>query len=182
MRTVRHAFLVLFLAVLWPALALAVPKNDILIVQTAFFDFDSTKTIQDIMNAYSFFTKVDWLEYRDKQGNKVVEARGYFDLNKIKFRVNTESCTQGEAGFTGLTTTKPYLCLQYRPDFLKQRCTLLGVSVKDLSGGKEIADPNLVWAMSLFTNELPDASIFCAAPPEPEPAPAAAPPAGEKKK
>lgn len=143
------------------AAAQAMPLNDIQMVQKARFPFDATMTVQEAMDRYSYFSRVTWAVYYDINNKKVVEARGYFDMNKIKTRTDTATCVTRAGNYVGLSDGQPFLILQYRPDFLKQRAELFYSGLWGLYDNARLDDTDLLWAKALVTDELPSPTPLC---------------------
>ncbi len=141
--------------------AWAVPKNDILLVQSGFFPFDATTTVQQAFNGFSYFSRVTWQVYYDINNKKIVEARGYFDMDKIRTRIDSQTCVTRAGTLVGLTDTEPFLIIQFRPDFIKQRAQLIYSGIWGLYNDAKLDDTDLLWAKALVTNELPSPTPLC---------------------
>lgn len=141
--------------------AQAMPLNDVQLAQAAHFPFDATLTVKDAMEKYSYFSRVTWQVYYDINDKKVVEVRGYYDMAKIKTRTDASTCVTRAGVFVGLTDAQPFMILQYRPDFLKQRAELVYSGLWGLTGDQRLDDPDLLWAKALVTDELPSPTPLC---------------------
>ena len=139
----------------------AVPKNDILLAQTSRFPFDATMTVQQAFDGFSYFSRVTWQVYYDINDKKIVEARGYFDMAKVRSRIDDQTCVTKAGTLVGLTDTEPFLIIQFRPDFNKQRATVIYSGVWGLYNDGKLDDTDLLWAKALVTNELPSPAPLC---------------------
>jgi hypothetical protein len=156
------ALLALALAV--PGQVPAMPLNDIQLAQASRFTFDSTLTVKEALERYSLFSRVTWQVLFDEKNRKVVEARGYFDMDKIATRTDSATCVNAQGVYVGLTDNGPFYILQFRPDFLKQKAAIIYSGVWGLHGGGRLADPDMLWAKALVTDELPSPTPLCAMP------------------
>lgn len=139
----------------------AMPKNDIQLAQTGYFPFDATTTVQQAFNGFSYFSRVTWQVYYDINDKKIVEARGYFDMGKIRTRIDSQTCVTRAGTLVGLTDTEPFLIIQFRPDFTKQRVQLIYSGIWGLFNEGKLDDTDLLWAKALITNELPSPTPLC---------------------
>jgi len=157
---IRRTTLALALALVACA-ALAMPLNDVQIVQNARFPFDATLTVKQAMERYFYFERVTWSVAYDIQGRKVVEARGYFNMAKVKTRTDPATCVDRAGTSRGLNPGQPFMVLQYRPDFVKQTAQLFYSGLWELHGEARLDDPDLLWAKALVTDELPSPVPLC---------------------
>jgi hypothetical protein len=155
------AFLALLMLALLALPARAMPLNDIQLAQAARFPFDATLTVKDAMEKYSYFSRVTWQVYYDINDKKVVEVRGYYDMAKIRTRTDQATCVTRAGVFVGLTDAQPFMILQYRPDFLKQRAELIYSGLWGLYDDQRLDDPDMLWAKALVTDELPSPTPLC---------------------
>ncbi|MFZ5427982.1 MAG: hypothetical protein ACOZEN_13485 [Thermodesulfobacteriota bacterium] len=139
----------------------AMPLNDVQLAQNAKFPFDSTMTVKEAMDGYYYFNRVTWQVYYDINNRKVVEARGYYDMAKIKTRTDQSTCVDRAGTFVGLTEGQPFYILQYRPDFTKQKAELIYSGLWGLHDDGRLDDPDLLWAKALVTGELPSPTPLC---------------------
>ncbi|MBI4804263.1 MAG: hypothetical protein HY795_03415 [Desulfovibrio sp.] len=149
------------LVLCWAQAALAVPLNDVQLAQAARFPFDTTLTVKEAMERYSYFERVTWQVYYDINNRKVVEVRGYYNMAKVKTRTDSATCVTREGTFVGLTDTQAFMILQYRPDFIKQRAELVYSGIWGLYDDQRLDDPDLLWAKALVTDELPSPTPLC---------------------
>ena len=154
-------FVVAVLAVFCATQAFAVPLNDVQLAQEGRFPFDQTLTVRQAMERFFYFSRVTWSVYYDINDKKVVEARGYFDMAKIKTRTDAATCVNRAGTFVGLTDSQPFMILQFRPDFIKQRATLIYSGLWGLFDEGRLDDPDLLWAKALVTGELPSPAPLC---------------------
>lgn len=147
-----------------PGVGLGMPLNDIQLAQASRFHFDSTLTVKEALDRYSLFSRVTWQVMYDEKNRKVVEARGYFDMAKIATRTDSSTCVNTQGVYVGLTDDGPFYILQFRPDFLKQKAAIIYSGVWGLHGGGRLADPDMLWAKALVTDELPSPTPLCAMP------------------
>lgn len=157
------------LAALWACLACpgvreaqGIPLDDVRLAQRTLFPFDNTATIQEVMAAYSYFSNVVWKLSYDANNRKVVEARGYFDMAKVAQRTDAATCVNARGVSVGLTDDSPFLILQFRPDFTRQKATLVYCGVWGLHGGGRLDDVDFLWAKALVSDELPSPAPLCA--------------------
>jgi len=116
------------------------------------------------MERYSYFERVTWSVAYDITGRKVVEARGYFNMAKVKTRTDPSTCVTSAGESVGLNPGQPFMVLQYRPDFTKQTAQLFYSGLWELHGEARLDDPDLLWAKALVTDELPSPVPLCAMP------------------
>ncbi|GFK95761.1 hypothetical protein NNJEOMEG_03629 [Fundidesulfovibrio magnetotacticus] len=139
----------------------AMPKNDIQLVQSARFPFDTTLTVKQAMERYFYFSNITWSVSYDVTGRKVVEARGYFDMAKVRTRTDPSTCVNRAGVSVGLNPGQPFMVLQYRPDFLGQTAQLFYSGLWELHDEARLDDPDLLWAKALVTDELPSPVPLC---------------------
>jgi len=153
--------LLALLVLLTAAPARAMPLNDIQLAQGSRFPFDSTMTVKEAMDSFWYFNRVTWQVYYDINNRKVVEARGYFDMAKIKTRTDQSTCVTKAGVSVGLNDGQPFYILQYRPDFVKQKAEMIYSGLWGLYDEGRLDDQDLLWAKAIVTGELPSPTPLC---------------------